>query len=168
MNLKFLKFPVGGSRSQGFRKYLKHPSLQCANGRGRFGGQTAGAPTSLSSARAAPLCSAGIERARKCWQGKYFVRCCHSPHGLLFRGSAGVTREGVSSSLRPEPSACVCSVKKHVYYERNAKETLGEYIFRKTRTWAMAVKRGSYKSLFLLNSGRFPLKGKFSSELWFA
>ena len=41
---------------------------------------------------------------------------------------------------------------------------------RKGRTWAIAVRRGSYKSLFLLNSGRFfPRKiGKFTSELWFA
>ena len=39
-------------------------------------------------------CSAGIERARKCLQGEHFVRCCHSTHGLLFRGSAGVTRRG--------------------------------------------------------------------------
>ena len=40
----------------------------------------------------------------------------------------------------------------------------------KGRTWAIAVRRGSYKSLFLLNSGHFPCKkiGKFSSELWFA
>ena len=38
------------------------------------------------------------------------------------------------------------------------------------RTWAIAVRRGSYKSLFLLNSGRFfPRKiGTFSSEFWLA
>ena len=29
---------------------------------------------------------------------------------------------------------------------------------RKGRTWAIAVRRGSYKSLFSLNSGRFPLE----------
>ena len=29
---------------------------------------------------------------------------------------------------------------------------------RKGRTWAIAVRRGSYKSLFLLNSGRFSLE----------
>ena len=43
---------------------------------------------------AAPLCSVGIERARKGSQGWHFVRCCHSTHSLLFRGPAGVTREG--------------------------------------------------------------------------
>ena len=38
------------------------------------------------------------------------------------------------------------------------------------RTWAIAARRGSYYSLFLLNSGRFsPRKiGRFSSELRFA
>ena len=43
-------------------------------------------------------------------------------------------------------------------------------LIRKERTWAIACRRGSYKSLFLLNSGRFSpeKKGKFSSELWFA
>ena len=41
--------------------------------------------------------------------------------------------------------------------------------FRKGRTWAIAVRRGSCESLFLLNSGRFSLENsKFSSELWFA
>ena len=48
------------------------------------------APKSLSSAQAAPLYSASIERARKCLQGWH----CHSTHSLLFRGSAGVTRGG--------------------------------------------------------------------------
>ena len=52
------------------------------------------APKSLSSAQTAPLCSAGSERARKCSQGYHFLRCCHSTHGLLFRGSAGITRGG--------------------------------------------------------------------------
>ena len=40
---------------------------------------------------------------------------------------------------------------------------------RKGRTWAIAVRRGSYESLFLLISGCFPWEiGKFSSDLWFA
>ena len=49
--------------------------------------------------------------------------------------------------------------------EKMARFTKGN--FRKGRTWAIAVRRGSYKSLFLLNSGRFCLEksGKFSSEL---
>ena len=32
------------------------------------------------------------------------------------------------------------------------------HIIRKGRTWAIAVRRGSYKSLFLLNSGVFSLE----------
>ena len=32
------------------------------------------------------------------------------------------------------------------------------HFLERFRTWAMAVKRGSYKSLFLLNSGRFSLE----------
>ena len=45
-----------------------------------------------------------------------------------------------------------------------------KFSVRKGRTWAIAARRGLYKSLFLLNSGRFlPRKrGKFSSELWLA
>ena len=41
---------------------------------------------------------------------------------------------------------------------------------REGRAWAIPGRKGSYKSLFLLNSGHFSLenKGKFSSELWFA
>ena len=41
-------------------------------------------------------------------------------------------------------------------------------LFRKGRTGAIAVRRGSYKSLFLPNSGRSsPRKNReFSSELW--
>ena len=39
--------------------------------------------------------------------------------------------------------------------------------FRKGRTWAIAVRRGSYKSLFLLNSGRFPLEKYGNSVLNF-
>ena len=47
---------------------------------------------SLSSAQAAALCSAGIERARKCLQGGHFVRCCHTTHSLFrdLPGAAGV------------------------------------------------------------------------------
>ena len=41
---------------------------------------------------------------------------------------------------------------------------------RRGRTWAIAVRRGSCKSLFLPKSGRFSLENirKFSSELQFA
>ena len=63
------------------------------------------------------------------------MRCCHSAHGLLFRGSAGATR-GVSSSSRPKPSASICSEKRRKVNEdhggqnlrcwgRNAKGELG-------------------------------------------
>ena len=61
-------------------------SLYCVNGRGRFGGQTAGGHPSL--------CSAGIERTRKCLQGYHFVRCCHSTHSLLFMGFFAGRRGG--------------------------------------------------------------------------
>ena len=37
--------------------------------------------------------------------------------------------------------------------------------FRKVRTWAIAVRRGSYKSLSILNSGRFSLEKKVNSVL---
>ena len=48
------------------------------------------APKSVSSAQAAPLCSVGIERARKCLQGLQFVRCCQGLCGGHQRGSAAV------------------------------------------------------------------------------
>ena len=38
---------------------------------------------------------------------------------------------------------------------------------REGRTWAIAVKRGSYKSLFLLNSRDFSLEKKGNSVLNF-
>ena len=38
----------------------------------------------------------------------------------------------------------------------NLPASLGSPTIRKGRTWAVAVRRASYKSLFLPNSGRFP------------
>ena len=54
-------------------------------------------PKDLSSAQAGSLCSAGIERARKCLQGDHFLRCCDSTRSLLFRGFGG--REGGSAAV---------------------------------------------------------------------
>ena len=72
--------------------YSVNPSLiYNVNGRGRFGGQIA---KSLSSGQAASLCSAGIERTRKCLQGEHCVRCCHSAHSLVFRGFQVVVEGG--------------------------------------------------------------------------
>ena len=50
--------------------------------------------------------------------------------------------------------------------EENSGKVLGKLLekssriakFRKRRTWAIAVRRGSCKSLFLPNSGRFSLE----------
>ena len=79
-------------------------STMCKWTRPDWGTDCRRAPKSLSSAQAAPLCSAGIERPRKCLRGQHFLRCCHSTHGLLFRGSAAVTRGGrqrfVTQTLR--------------------------------------------------------------------
>ena len=70
-------------------------------------------PKSLSSAQAASLCCAGIEKARKCFQGEHVVTCemlSQYPQSA-FQGFAGVGRGvpggGVSSSLRPKPSASI-------------------------------------------------------------
>ena len=41
------------------------------------------------------------------------------------------------------------------------------FSFRKRRTWAIAVRRDSYESLFLLNSGRFSLENEGNSVLNF-
>ena len=44
----------------------------------------------------------------------------------------------------------------------------GGFLFvRKVRTWAIAVRRGSFQFLFLLNSGRFPKKNRGNSILNF-
>ena len=42
-----------------------------------------------SSAQAASLCRAGIERMRKCLQGENCVRHCHSTHTVCFQGFLG-------------------------------------------------------------------------------
>ena len=69
-------------------------------------------PKSLSSAQAASLCSACIERTRNGLQGEHFVRCCHSTHILLFRGFPGVAggrSPAVCDPNPPRPSArCRC------------------------------------------------------------
>ena len=58
-------------------------------------------PKSLSSAQAASLCSAGIERARSCLEGKHFVRCC--AHSLLFRVFGGRRGGGSAAVCDPNP-----------------------------------------------------------------
>ena len=57
--------------------------------------------------QAASLCSAGIERARKCLQGYHFVRCCHTARSLLSGSSLGVAGESaaVCDPNPPRPSA---------------------------------------------------------------
>ena len=75
-----------------FRIY--HTPIMCKWTRPFWGTGCRRLPKSLSSSQAASPRSAGIERARKCLQGKHVLRCSHSTHSLLFRGSAGVTREG--------------------------------------------------------------------------
>ena len=79
-------------------------SIMCKWTRPFWGTDCRRSPESLSSAHAAPLCSAGIERARKSLQGERFVRCCHTTHSLLFRVSPRATRGGqqqfVTQTLR--------------------------------------------------------------------
>ena len=70
-------------------------------------------PKSLSSAQAASLCSARIEKTRTCLQGDHFVRCCHRIPPSAFQGFSGLAGAGgVSSSLRPKPSASICLVQR--------------------------------------------------------
>ena len=79
-------------------------SMMCKWTRPFWGMGSQRSPKSLSLGQAASLCSVGIERARKCLQG-----CYHSTHSLL-SGVVGDCQRAVSSSLRPRPSAFVCSV----------------------------------------------------------
>ena len=67
-----------------------------------FWGTDCWRPKNLSSTEAASRCSAGIERARNCLQGEHFARCCHSAHGLLFKGSLEVAR-GSAAVCDPNP-----------------------------------------------------------------
>ena len=62
---------------------------------------------SLSSAQAASLCSAGIERAGKCLQGVSMLRDAVTVPTVCFPGVLRGCRGG--SSLRPKPSASICS-----------------------------------------------------------
>ena len=48
--------------------------------------------------------------------------------------------------------------KAHLSTQKHANDSHFKAQFRDPRTWAIAVGRGSYKSLFLLNSGRFSLE----------
>ena len=93
--------------------------LQCVSGRGRSGGQIAGGHPKASPWPRQPLCSAGIERARKCLQGFHFMRCCHSTHGLHFRGSVGVTRGGAAAVCDPNPP------RPFARYRQSSSESLG-------------------------------------------
>ena len=52
-------------------------------------------------------------------------------------------------------------------HPKNLFEVVAQQKKRKGRTWAIAVRRGSYKSLFLLNSGHFPLNKSGNSVLNF-
>ena len=47
--------------------------------------------------------------------------------------------------------------KSSDFQEENIRNVWVSMTFREGRTWAIAVRRGSYESLFLLNSGRFSL-----------
>ena len=73
----------------------KEPNLSCANGRGRSGAQIAGGHPKASSRPRQPAFAAPASRElESAWRVGIFLRCCHSSHGLLFRGSAGVATGG--------------------------------------------------------------------------
>ena len=75
-------------------RHLSVPNVMCKWTRPFWGADCQRSPESLSSAQAASLCSAGIERTAKCLQGEQFLRCCHSTHSLLFRVFVGVAGGG--------------------------------------------------------------------------
>ena len=68
------------------------------------------APKSPSTVQAAPPCSAGIERARKCFRLSILCDAVTVPT-VCFSGVLHGSPERVSSSLRPNSSASICSVQ---------------------------------------------------------
>ena len=65
-------------------------------------------PKGLSSA----LCSAGIERARKCVQGEHFVRDAVTVPTVCFSGFSGAARAGSAAVCDPNPSRPVLGIDK--------------------------------------------------------
>ena len=70
-------------------------NLKCVNGRGRSGGQAAvEQPKASPRPRQSPFAVTAVRELESACRVSMFLRCCHSTHGLLLRGSAGVTRRG--------------------------------------------------------------------------
>ena len=55
----------------------------------------------------------------------------------------------------PAHGRCYCKTRCRESANRALVKPIFEALIRKGRTWAIAVRRGSYASLFLLNSGCF-------------
>ena len=55
------------------------------------------------AARASPPLQRQQWESSKVHAGLVFLRCCHSTHGLLFRGSAGITPGGSAAVCDPNP-----------------------------------------------------------------
>ena len=98
-----------------------------------------------ADARAADLLSQGQRPHCHPEARSHFFRRHGHPLGMPLSPFAGLL------GLRHEPSYCQRVVSKLPQWAK-------QEFFRKGRTWAIAVRRGSYKSLFLLNSGRFSLE----------
>ena len=72
-------------------------------------------PKSLSLAQKASLCSASIERARKCLQAWHFVRRRHSTYSLLFRDFRGVSPEVSAAVCDPNPPRPCARYREEVF-----------------------------------------------------
>ena len=101
-NINFSLWLTGGLSQgrPGFQKvYVFKVYLYRANGRGRFGGQTAGAhPKASPRAQVASLCSAGVERASKVLAGLAFCEMLSQYSRSAFQGLSGVAGGGGGSA----------------------------------------------------------------------
>ena len=96
--------------------------LQCVNGCGCFGGQTAGGhPQAFPRPRQPLFAVPALRELKGVWRGEHFVRCCHSAHSLLHKGFPGGRQGGLSSSCDPNPA---CPFARFRHYSRSGRSFL--------------------------------------------
>ena len=86
------------------------------------------------------------------------VKAYGPAYRAAYRAAYGLAREGgVQAGLQGSSGllAARSLVSLHGAQRVFCDHFVGGKSIRKGSTWAIAVRRGSYKSLFLLNSGRF-------------
>ena len=92
-------------------KPLSATNQECANGRGRSGGQIArGHPKASPRPRQLPFLAPALRELESACRVSIF-RDAVTVRTVCFSGALRRSPEGVSSSLRPKPPASICSVQ---------------------------------------------------------